>query len=99
MERYIIYITGLGNMPAEYYAPNEKEARAQCEQRLSKFDIKGSIRYIDHVKYTEPKLPRGRCKRINREYKVYAEIFPNREITFMEYLIKKSIKGDYDEEN
>lgn len=92
MQRYMIYYIGVGRTPEEFYAPNEKEARAQCKQRLRRFDMDGRIYCINHVKYVEPNLPNGRCKHINREYKTYTLLYPNREITFKEYLIQKSME-------
>jgi hypothetical protein len=92
MKRYKVYFKHLGRMPMEVYAPNEQDARIQCEQRLRRFGIRTAIYNIERVKYTEPRLPHGRCKHINKTYVQYAKIYPNREIDFAAYLITLSIE-------
>lgn len=97
MKRYKIYFKSLGRMPMEVYAPSEQDARIQCEQKLCRFGIRTAIYNIERAKYTEPRLPYGRCRRINKTYVQYAKIYPRRDITFLEYLIKKSIQEAQDE--
>ena len=97
MKRYQVFFEGIGHAIEICYAPNEQEARLQSEQRAKKYECR--VLNIVSVKYLEPRLPSGRCKHINREYDMYKKVFPNRDITFREYLFSNSIKGVYDAKN